>query len=70
MASAIRARSNDVDLTLGSHTGPRHVNAASEAGHMAAPRPRSVLVRKDSSCINGGVHTWPCGMPTRSRSPF
>jgi hypothetical protein len=26
MASAIRARSSDVDLTLRSHTGPRHVN--------------------------------------------
>ena len=70
MASAIRARSSDVDLTLGSHTGPRHVKRRIRGRTHGSTRPRSVLVRKDSSCINGGVHTWPCGMPTRSRSPF
>ena len=69
MASAIRARSSDVDLTLGSHTGLRHVKRRIRGRTHGSTRPRSVLVRKDSSCINGGVHTCPCGTLASSLCP-
>jgi len=46
MASAIRARSSDMDLALGSHTGPRHVNRRIRGRTHGSTRPFSVRVRR------------------------
>src|SRR6202790_1302720 len=60
-------RAYDRDLIRGGHYGQRSCEPHQQAEHMAAPT-NAALVKKESPCQLGAVHTWPFA-PSHPRIP-